>query len=318
MSGTIRTRKSVDTWVPVILIDDDDFKTPKTGIVFGGVTTKYACDNDTTLQTLTMSATNWRELGRGLYEIKFTSTEKDANGEFKYVAEVADCLPYYGLLEIVDETADTDTDNIQAILADTGTDGVIVATNNDKTGYSISGTITTLDALDTALDAAHGAGSWATAVGFSTHSAADVWAVVARTITGGTIDTNNDKAGYGLADAAITSAKYDSSTAFPVAYTDSGDTTIARKGAGAHSLSTLNAAIGALNDVSLAQMGLYYKRVIPSAWDGAGHATAGTVKVYYTEEKYDADNPDYTLTFATTWSGATTDGYMTAHGERKD
>lgn len=34
------------------------------------------------------------------------------------------------------------------ILVDTGTSGVIVVTNNDKTGYSISGTKTTLDALN--------------------------------------------------------------------------------------------------------------------------------------------------------------------------
>lgn len=44
---------------------------------------------------------------------------------------------------------------IASILDDTGTSGVIVATNNDKTGYSISGTLTTLDALDTQQDAQH-------------------------------------------------------------------------------------------------------------------------------------------------------------------
>lgn len=36
------------------------------------------------------------------------------------------------------------------------TDSVVVGTNNDKTGYSISGTLTTLDALDTAQDTQHG------------------------------------------------------------------------------------------------------------------------------------------------------------------
>lgn len=38
---------------------------------------------------------------------------------------------------------------------DPTTDQVIVATNNDKSGYTISGTLTTLDALDTAQDAQH-------------------------------------------------------------------------------------------------------------------------------------------------------------------
>lgn len=66
------------------------------------------------------------------------------------------------------------------------TAGVAVATNNDKSGYSISGTTTTLDALQTALNSAHGSGSWATATGFSTHSAADVWTSITRTLTAGT------------------------------------------------------------------------------------------------------------------------------------
>ena len=47
----------------------------------------------------------------------------------------------------------------------------------------IAGTTQTLDALQTAQNSAHGAGSWATAIGFSTHSAADVWASGTRTLT---------------------------------------------------------------------------------------------------------------------------------------
>jgi len=71
----------------------------------------------------------------------------------------------------------------------------------DKAGFTISGTITTLDALDTALDSAHGAGSWATAVGFSTHSAASVWAVGTRALT-----TPNDyKADVSNLDTTVSS-----------------------------------------------------------------------------------------------------------------
>mgnify|MGYP000426265391 CR=1 FL=1 len=54
---------------------------------------------------------------------------------------------------------------------------------------SIAGTITSLDALDSALTSAHGSGGWTTATGFSTHSAIDVWGVTTREITGGTIGT---------------------------------------------------------------------------------------------------------------------------------
>lgn len=91
-------------------------------------------------------------------------------------------------------------------LAITGGGAVTAGTVSDKTGYSISGTTTTLDALQTALNSAHGSGSWATATGFSTHSAADVWAVGTRTITGGTISTVSDKTGYSLATAPPTAA----------------------------------------------------------------------------------------------------------------
>jgi hypothetical protein len=67
-----------------------------------------------------------------------------------------------------------------------------VGGNVTGTVGGIAGTTTTLDALQTALDAAHGAGSWATATGFSTLTAADVWAAGTRTLTslsGLTVDT---------------------------------------------------------------------------------------------------------------------------------
>src|SRR3954453_16658827 len=50
----------------------------------------------------------------------------------------------------------------------------------DKAGFSMSGTLATLDALNTSLNTAHGAGSWATATGFWTHSAAAVGAGATR------------------------------------------------------------------------------------------------------------------------------------------
>jgi hypothetical protein len=49
-----------------------------------------------------------------------------------------------------------------------------VGGNVTGTVGGVAGTITTLDGLNTSLSSAHGAGSWATATGFSTHSADDV------------------------------------------------------------------------------------------------------------------------------------------------
>lgn len=54
------------------------------------------------------------------------------------------------------------------------------------------------------------------------------------------VGTNNDKTGYGLADDAITAAKFDESTAFPVKQNDAGSTAIARTGADSDTLETLS------------------------------------------------------------------------------
>ncbi len=76
-----------------------------------------------------------------------------------------------------------------------------------------------------------------------------------------TVGTNNDKTGYGLADDAITSAKFDESTAFPVKSADTGATLLARTGADADTLKTLSdqldtilADTTSLNDTVLAEI----------------------------------------------------------------
>lgn len=51
-------------------------------------------------------------------------------------------------IDNVDTVVDLIKSDTTAILDDTSTSGVVVATNNDKVGYSISGTKTTLDALN--------------------------------------------------------------------------------------------------------------------------------------------------------------------------
>jgi len=72
------------------------------------------------------------------------------------------------------------------------TNQVIVATNNDKTGYSISGTLTTLDALDTAQDSQHA----------TTQSAIGALNDFDPSTEQVTVATNNDKTGYALSSAA--------------------------------------------------------------------------------------------------------------------
>jgi len=74
---------------------------------------------------------------------------------------------------------------------------------------------------------------------------------LAITVTTGkvTIGTNDDKTGYGLADDAITAAKFDETTAFPLASADSGSTQVARTGADGDTLKNLSDEIATVDTV---------------------------------------------------------------------
>ena len=65
------------------------------------------------------------------------------------------------------------------------------------------------------------------------------------------VDTNG---AVSLQDDAITSAKYDESTAFPIKSADTGSTQIARTGADGDTLETISDEIAALNDISVANI----------------------------------------------------------------
>lgn len=60
--------------------------------------------------------------------------------------------------------------------------------------------------------------------------------------------TVSDKTGYGLADDAITAAKFDESTAFPLKSADTGATAVARTGADSDTLETLSDQIDTRSD----------------------------------------------------------------------
>jgi hypothetical protein len=83
-------------------------------------------------------------------------------------------------------SVDTVDGNVDAILLDTGTDGVIVATNNDKTGYSLSsaGVQAIWDALTSALTTSGSIGKLIVDnLAASGSLAADVWGYATRTLT---------------------------------------------------------------------------------------------------------------------------------------
>lgn len=89
-----------------------------------------------------------------------------------------------------------------------------LTTNNDKTGYSLTAGEHTNIATDTQAGL--------TAQGYTAVRAgyldtlnglvAAIWASVTRTITGGTVTTNNDKTGYALSGAGVTAVQSGLST----------------------------------------------------------------------------------------------------------
>ena len=145
-----------------------------------------------------------------------------------------------------DYSLDTDANGRIRIVDGTGA-GELDTTSgkidvNDKTGFSINGTITTLDALDTALDSAHGAGSWETATGFSTFD---------HTTDQVIVGTNNDKSDYNLAadQSSVTIGTVTTNT--DMRGTDGANTVVPMDAATSISEhNTTQSAIGGLNDVA--------------------------------------------------------------------
>ena len=95
-------------------------------------------------EQITLSAANGLEVGKS-YNIYITATVGGVAGTTTRSFQM-------GTAPLTSSDLPTNFGDL-AITATTGR--VTVGTNSDKTGYSISGTITTLDALDTAQDAQH-------------------------------------------------------------------------------------------------------------------------------------------------------------------
>lgn len=89
---------------------------------------------------------------------------------------------------IVNPTATKSFTNTTVAVTSAVASGVTVTTNNDKTGYSISGTLTTLDALDTAQDSQH-ATTQSNIAALNDVAATDIVSGGAITTSGGAVST---------------------------------------------------------------------------------------------------------------------------------
>ncbi len=99
-------KKSTARRLPVLLVDDSDFKTGKVGVAFGDVTVKYAKEGDNAWSTFTLDASKWIELGDGVYDIAFGASELDTLGSFEYLVQVSGAVDYPGWVDISENLID--------------------------------------------------------------------------------------------------------------------------------------------------------------------------------------------------------------------
>lgn len=130
------------------MVDSTDHVTGKTGLTL----TITASKDGAAFASITPTVT---ELANGWYNLALTSTHTDTVGALALHIISTGADP----TDIADEVvADLPGASVSSVTGNVGgnvagsvasvTAGVTVSTNNDKTGYSISGTKTTLDALN--------------------------------------------------------------------------------------------------------------------------------------------------------------------------
>jgi hypothetical protein len=112
----IEVEQGVETWLP-FLANDSDTGDPRTGVTYDQIDVSYKKYGDTvfTVKTLVGPGTDFREIGSGVYEISFSTTELDTEGTFLYLVNSNGALPspalrqYIGQAFIVDSPSYTPT-----------------------------------------------------------------------------------------------------------------------------------------------------------------------------------------------------------------
>lgn len=130
--------RSIAQSLRYVLIDSADFKTPKTGYAFSGVACKHQKQGAATLTTKTLSGSNFRHVGEGIYEVDFTAGELDTLGSFTTQMKANDslALPYYR--------------EDQIIVAGTAANVGFVATLHTQTGAAVTIPSVTIQVRDSA------------------------------------------------------------------------------------------------------------------------------------------------------------------------
>lgn len=208
-------KKDTDGWFPVVLLDDTDGKTPETGVAFGDLTVDYSkVDGTDTWHSYTVATGDWHEKDDGSYDLRIGAVEFTAEAKYQVAVAAAVARTHRFVVEVKDKTAAEMQDDIDTILsrvtAAVATASAL-ATHDGK-----------LDTAQADLDLLAGTDGATLATSQPNYAPAKV----------------NDE--MMLADSAISSAKYDGTTAWGLGAVDSGATQIARTGADADTLETLS------------------------------------------------------------------------------
>ncbi len=87
--------------MPVYMVASSDGITPVTGLAYTDVTVSYQKVGGI-LTTKSLSASDWTEVGVGLYDLSFTVVECDTSGDFCYTVLASGTVQYVGLVQLDD------------------------------------------------------------------------------------------------------------------------------------------------------------------------------------------------------------------------
>jgi len=96
-----------------VLIAQTDGMTPVTDAIYSDLDVAYSKEGDSSATIKTMAASDWYNLGDGLYRIKFSSSELNTLGRFEFSVLLdgtfacVEFMPYYGYVEVVSDTTNT-------------------------------------------------------------------------------------------------------------------------------------------------------------------------------------------------------------------
>lgn len=199
-AGEYWTKVSTSRWYPIILIDASG--TALTGKTSADTTIGYACNGATSLTSFTDSGSTFKEVASGIYFLNIGASEfttTDQNCVIRLAVTGAN--DYRFMVSTASAGRDDTTISVASILTQTGTSGVLVATN-------------AIGASQIAADAIGASEIAADAIGASEIAADAVGASEIATDAIGTAEVATDAIGASeIAANAITSSEFAQSAA---------------------------------------------------------------------------------------------------------